>query len=481
MASDPARIQLVDARLFVRPARLRIPFGFGVVTLREVEQAVLKVQIRDAAGREAVGISAECLLPKWFDKNPGLSDAENVAQLKRSLEIATRHYLDAGLATPFALSAEVYPVQRSQCAAESLSPLVASYGPALLDRAIIDALGVMREASFAEIVSTNLAGIDQRLTPDLSCFDLDAFLASLRPRADVYARHTVGLHDPLEVGERSADAPADGLPFALEEVIAAYGCRYFKLKACGDLDRDIDRLERIAAVLDRHCSDYVSTLDGNEQYGDVDGIAELWNQITTRRSLDRLAKSFAFIEQPIRRDKALAEPVAALSQRCPIIIDESDNGMDAFPQALELGYQGVSSKSCKGFYKSILNAARVSSLNAKRPKDGPFILSGEDLMTLSGLSTQQDLALVSVLGIRHVERNGHHYVDGMSFAPPEEQEAMLAAHPDLYHRPDGGPVRLRIEQGRIAIGSIIDEPGLGLATDRDLIAGSFAAAPEISA
>ena len=41
-------------------------------------------------------------------------------------------------------------------------------------------------------------------------------------------------------------------------------------------------------------------------------------------------------------------------------------------------------------------------------------MSAEDLTTQAGLSVQQDLALVNLLGIRHVERNGHHYVNGMA-------------------------------------------------------------------
>ena len=38
-----------------------------------------------------------------------------------------------------------------------------------------------------------------------------------------------------------------------------------------------------------------------------------------------------------------------------MLIDESDDGLDAFPRARALGYAGVSSKMCKGLYKSLLN------------------------------------------------------------------------------------------------------------------------------
>ena len=33
---------------------------------------------------------------------------------------------------------------------------------------------------------------------------------------------------------------------------------------------------------------------------------------------------------------------------------------DAFPRARKLGYRGISSKSCKGIYKSLINGARAA-------------------------------------------------------------------------------------------------------------------------
>ena len=41
-------------------------------------------------------------------------------------------------------------------------------------------------------------------------------------------------------------------------------------------------------------------------------------------------------------------------------------------------------------------------------------MSAEDLTTQAGVAVQQDLALATLIGATHVERNGHHYVDGMT-------------------------------------------------------------------
>src|SRR3569832_1891804 len=80
-------------------------------------------------------------------------------------------------------------------------------------------------------------------------------------------------------------------------------------------------------------------------------------------------------------------------------------------------------------------------------------MTGEDLTTQAGLAVQQDLALINVIGLPHVERNGHHYVNGMADLPEAEQSAFLTAHPDLYERSHGA-VRLRIKDVQIAIGSL---------------------------
>src|SRR3712207_9168906 len=72
------------------PFRLRLPFRFGVVTVTHGRQAVVKARIRLDNGREALGVAAETLAAKWFDKDPRLTDAQNEDQLRRALELAER-------------------------------------------------------------------------------------------------------------------------------------------------------------------------------------------------------------------------------------------------------------------------------------------------------------------------------------------------------------------------------------------------------
>jgi L-alanine-DL-glutamate epimerase-like enolase superfamily enzyme len=466
---EAPKVKVESVERFEHDVKLRLPFRFGVITVTEATQAVVRVKISLVDGRSGSGVAAETLAAKWFDKNVALSDDQNLDQLRQALEIAVELYRARGAATPFGLFDDTYRDQLARGAALGLNPLVASYGPALLDRAILDALGHILGRSFADMVRANVPGIAATaLTPDLAGFDLRRFLAGLKPGAGIDVRHTVGLVDPIVAADQPAEHRVnDGLPETLEEVARHYACRYYKLKVGGKVEADLERLSRIAAVLDRAAGDYRATLDGNEQYDSVEGIAELWRRMAETPRLKRLADAILFIEQPIKRTVALARPVAALARQRPLIIDESDGDLGAFPAALSLGYAGVSSKNCKGFYKSLLNAARVAKLNGEAGATRYF-MSAEDLTTWAGVSVQQDLALVSLLGLTHVERNGHHFIDGMSFAPEGEQRSFVAAHADLYAK-DKGPARLRIEKGRLQLGSL-GCPGFAVAGAMDFAA-----------
>ncbi|MBJ3775830.1 mandelate racemase [Acuticoccus sp. 2012] len=360
--------------------------------------------------------------------------------------------------TLFGLHAAAAPAVSAAAAARGLPPLVASFGPALLDRAILDAVLRLEGLSVFEAAKRNLFGLDARLTPDLAGFDVDAFLATLAPSASIALRHTVGMVDPIRDADlAAADRLNDGLPETLEEVVKATGVTHFKLKVGGDLAADIDRLLAIAGVIDTLPS-YKATLDGNEQYRDVEGVVALWRAIGETPGLAKLREAILFIEQPIVRTAALGADIGALAALKPVEIDESDATLDAFPTAKALGYEGVSSKSCKGFYRSLLNRARCAWWNAQEGRERYF-MSAEDLTTQAGLGVQQDLALATLIGCTHVERNGHHYVNGFEGTPESEQAAFLDAHPDLYHRADG-TVRVTVEDGRLAIGSLAT-PGLG--------------------
>lgn len=460
-------LRVQEVRFFERDLRLRMPFRFGVVTLTHAPQAFVRLRLALEDGREAWGMAAELLAPKWFDKNLELSSEENFEQLRTSLRLARERYLsDRSPRSAYGLFAAHHASQIEGCADRHLNALVASFGPALLDRAVLDALCRAYHVPFHEAMRRNLPGIaPAELLPELTGFDINGFLSDLKPHERVHARHTVGLVDPITIADQGVDdRVGDGLPETLEEVISAYHHRYFKIKVGGDVTKDLARLGAIATILDRIARPYYVTLDGNEQYGEVAEVLELWERMERTPQLRRLSESVLYVEQPMNRQVALARDVRPLDAKRPVIIDESDSDLDAFATARDCGYRGVSSKTCKGLYKSILNLARCRLWN-RTEGSGTYFMSGEDLTCQAGVSVQQDLALVALLGLDHVERNGHHYANGMAAAPAVEQQAFLDAHSDLYRR-DQGVARLRIEEGQLHIGSLAC-PGFAVATEPD--------------
>lgn len=441
-------VRVVAVEAFERPFALRLPFRFGLHTLTKAVQAVVRLTIELPSGH-ATGFAAEVLLPKWFDKRPEFSPADNEAQLRRSLQHAIAAYLSNGPSTAFSLFANCYGDLTAQAEAEDQPPLVAGFGPALLDRAIVDALCRHFGCSFDEAMRQNIPGLrGHAIAPDMSSFDFDKFLGTRRPSEWLHARHTVGMLDALEDGEVAFD-PGDGLPVSLAGCVRHYGNTHFKLKLSGDVAWDIDRLTRIARVLDRSAQRYYATLDGNEQYRDVEALMSLWQEIASLPALERLVASTLLIEQPIPRSSGFDMSVEQMSKLRPVIIDESDGTLDALPLARLHGYRGVSTKSCKGLYKSLINAARCEAWNVEAGP-GHFFMSAEDLITQSGLSVQQDMMLAAFLGISHIERNAHHYVSGMATCGTEEAQAFVAAHADLY---EDSPPRMRVDGGRLALSS----------------------------
>jgi hypothetical protein len=138
-----------------------------------------------------------------------------------------------------------------------------------------------------------------------------------------------------------------------------------------------------------------------------------------------------------------------------LIIDESDGAVEDLPRALTLGYAGTSHKNCKGIVKGIANACLLEN---RRRESKRVILTGEDLCNLGPVALLQDLAMMAVLGIEHVERNGHHYYRGLSLWPAGWQQATLASHGDLYTGHSDHFACLHIHQGQVSLASVNSAP-----------------------
>jgi hypothetical protein len=201
------------------------------------------------------------------------------------------------------------------------------------------------------------------------------YLRSRNPQPRIMVRHTVGMTDPLEQ-----------LPAIHEQT----GCRYFKLKLSGDVAADVERLGNIAATLDLLGIDYRVTLDANEQYGSHDALTALGGELLSRRSFENFLQRLLYVEQPLPRDLTFGTPLGEFGKSFAVIVDEGESDYDSFPNAVALGYRGISSKACKGVYKSLVNGARAATWSGKG--DARTFLAGEDLTCQAGLAVQRGLS-----------------------------------------------------------------------------------------
>ena len=461
------QLTLLQSRLGLRSSTTRLPFRYGKACLTQCPQATLEAVIQVDGHRQA-GYSGDCLPPGWFDKSAAKDYRQQIQEMLEAIALAQQTFGEV-FTQPSSLFAGWRIAQQQvhqQATLRGWPGLLASLASSLVERAVIDALCRATGSSFARLVRQNLLEIDAGLLyPELAGATPRDWLPA-EPVRRLFVRHTVGLADPLTISEIPPDERLDdGAPQALEECIRAWGIRYFKIKLSQQLDHDLARLVALAEMFQIHCGPrYRVTLDGNEQYQRPEDFDRLVESIESDSRLATLWANTLLIEQPLPRQIALQPESTAgirrLQERKPVIIDESDEQLGAYRQALQVGYRGISSKSCKGPIRSLLNAGLTWQLNrqARRPL---YQMTGEDLCSVGIIPLQSDLCLVATLGLTHAERNGHHYHPGLSYLPLQQQQAALAAHADLYQQ-HGGIIRPHVQDGTMRIGSL-QCTGLGFA------------------
>ena len=182
------------------------------------------------------------------------------------------------------------------------------------------------------------------------------------------------------------------------------------------------------------------TLDANELFQNVQQLEELVATLRATPQLGTFLKNVLAIEQPLARQIALApnhaDAIRRLSDWRPVIIDESDGTLDGYARAKQVGYRGVTSKSCKGPVKSLLNAGLIWLAN-RRGQSHDYLMTGEDLGCLGVVPVQADLALVATLGLAQRRTQRASLLPGTELSARSRAWAALAAHADLYHEQHG--------------------------------------------
>ncbi len=451
----------------VLPMRTRFPFKYGIASMSALPHLFVTVVLQ-VNGKAVQGLASEGLPPKWFTKDPDTPFEVDLAEMIAVIQNASRiARLAAEKATGFfAWWQSLYAEQTQWAQVKSVPPLLANLGVSLIERAVLDGLCKALGQPLHAVLRSEVLGIDLgAVREELRGMRVGDVIAP-QPLSRVHARHTVGLGDPLTAADGALN---DGLPYTLEENIRAYGLRYFKLKVCGKPETDLPRLREITRVITANCPDgFHATLDGNEQFYDLASFRDFYATLSADAALAPLFRSLLLIEQPLHRSQALNDDVAGALQSWTdgpgMIIDESDGAMADLPSALDLGYRGTSHKNCKGIVKGIANAALLKK-RAASILGGP-ILSGEDLANAGPVALLQDLSVMALLGITHVERNGHHYFRGLSMHSSATQNAMISTHAGLYQSHPQGFATLRIENGLLDLQSVNAAPfGCGITLD----------------
>ena len=414
-ASRSSRIELLRAAGDAAPA---VP-----LRRRDGDRRAAGVRARAhphvATAARATGAAAELMMPKWFDKDPARIERR---QRRRPARARSRWQRDA-YARRSRAAHRVRPLCRALCARcrerGERARHCRRWRRASAPRWSIARCSTRCAARCGARRSTCVRGERCRhrrraLAPDLADFDIARVPRALRRRARrIAARHTVGMLDALE---RCAGARRDdGLP-----AIARRGHRALRPSLFQAQARRRSTRRPRAPARDRRGARPLPrlrvTLDGNEQYR---------RRRRARRRSDRAVvrdAGAARASSPrIAVPRAAAAAHATLQRDLPrprARVAAADRRGRRHARRVSARRARSATPACRA------RAARASTSRWSTPRAARawnaaariarYFMSGEDLTTQAGLAVQQDLALAALLGLAHVERNGHHYVDGFA-------------------------------------------------------------------
>ena len=138
MAKNP-KLRILEASVFSRPIKTRMPFRFGRSTLTQMPILHLRLKVETSGGAIVHGVSASGIPPLWFDKGAGKTHEDNINDLSLSLRLALDQFLELDEAPVWYLHSTAEPIVRKLAAGKGLNELTAGFGVALVDAALIDA------------------------------------------------------------------------------------------------------------------------------------------------------------------------------------------------------------------------------------------------------------------------------------------------------------------------------------------------------
>jgi hypothetical protein len=179
-------------------------------------------------------------------------------------------------------------------------------------------------------------------------------------------------------------------------------------------------------------------------------------------------------EQPlarlhVRHTVGLIDPITAADRREAAVDDGLPETLEDYLDRDGIGYLKI--KVSGRLDEDIARLEAIAALLERRDRAFHISLDGNEQYrqpddNVPVVALQADLAAVALLGISHVERNGHHYFRGLGHLGEAEKAQALERHADLYER-RGDEVFLRISDGMLACASL-QVPGMGFAALPDM-------------
>ena len=452
--SNPTDIRTHDVSLYFLPVQTRVPLKFGPETLTHVTCARVRVAVRDAHGRTAVGWGETPLSVQWVWPSTLSYESRHAALTDLCVRLARAwadhdawgHALEVGHAfIESVLPGLLSDVNAQRGAQEPMPWLAVLVCCSAFDIALHDAYGVLHGAPIYALYGA------EQVHGDLARYLIPAEGSTVRfggrhvadyvmhPRPQrLAAWHLVGGLDPLTEADLTGAEPRDGYPVLLEDWIARDGLSCLKVKLRGtDAAWDYARLVAVGRLAIAGDARWL-TADFNCTVSDPAYV----NEILDRLLLDepRIYGMILYVEQPFPYDLETHRiDVHSVSARKPLFMDESAHDWRVVKLGRELGWTGVALKTCKTQTGALLSLCWAKA-------------HGMTLMV-------QDLTNPMLAQIPHVLLAAHAgtimgvETNAMQFYP-DASRAEEAVHPGLYRR-RGGQVDL----------SSIRGPGFGYRVD----------------
>jgi L-alanine-DL-glutamate epimerase-like enolase superfamily enzyme len=339
-----------------------MPLKFGAETLTSVTCARVRVTAINRDGQTASGWGETPLSVQWVWPSDLSYNVRNGALQHFCGQLAAAwvefgqsgHALELGEAFTRTKLAPLRDRFNQRTPHQEHLPMLAALAcSSPFDIALHDAYGRLAERP-----------VYQTYTPEFMNRDLSAFLEPavesnvdfrgkfpsdylrMPPASKLPAWHLVGGLDPLSPAEVNGDAPSDGEPLLLSDWIRSDGLKCLKIKLRGnDAEWDFDRVVRVGRLAMREGVEHLTT-DFNCMVQDPAYV----NAILDRLSKDEPAifDMILYVEQPFPYDlSAHAIDVHSVSQRKPLLMDESADSWASVRLGRSLGWNGVALKTCK--------------------------------------------------------------------------------------------------------------------------------------